>query len=154
MVKISLSEKLLNEIFEESQKAYPREACGVVVGDHSRKATQVFACRNLQDDLHAKDPERYPRTAETAYAMDPEGYKKAEEAALKTGQKIIGIYHSHPDHGVYFSDEDKAMAAPWGEPLFPDISYIVVAVDKGEVTKASDFIWDGKDFSEVNLYVT
>lgn len=155
MVKpISISPELLDQVFEDSVKSYPNEACGIVLGNADRVATTVIACKNQQNDLHKKDPTRYPRTAATAYAMDPMDFKKAEDLAKAKGEKIIAIFHSHPDHGVYFSAEDKEMAAPWGEPLFPEISYLVVAVDKGEVTKASDFVWDGKDFAEANLFTT
>lgn len=45
------------------------------------------------------------------------------------------------------------MAAPWGEPLFSNISYIVVSVYSGEVKNSSEFYWDSekKDFIEHHI---
>lgn len=156
MVMLQISDTLLNQIYTECRKQYPNEACGFVLGESGAKSTsvQVVPCKNIQNELHQKDPARYPRDAKTAYTIDPEEMKKIEEKYCRGGVtppvEIIAIFHSHPEHGVYFSDEDKGMAAPWGEPLFPGLSYLVVSVYGGEVKNASDFYWDGekKDFVE------
>ncbi len=44
------------------------------------------------------------------------------------GFRVSTIYHSHIDVGAYFSDTDKGQAAPQGEPLYPDATYLVVSV--------------------------
>ncbi|HBF12679.1 MAG TPA: hypothetical protein DDW49_04710 [Deltaproteobacteria bacterium] len=148
-----IDQKLLNGIYAQSEKCYPHEACGFVVGKvegKKRTAYKVVACTNIQNELHEKDPERYPRAAETAYCIDPAEMKKIEEQAKKEGMSLVSIFHSHPEHGVYFSAEDKAMACPWGEPLFPHLSYLVVSVYQMKVNNASEFYWSAekKDFVE------
>ena len=150
---LQISESLLEQIYTESRRTYPDEGCGFVVGkvsDGKRIAEAFISVKNIQEELHAKDPKRYPREAKTAYAIDPKDMERIENEAKKKNQKIICIFHSHPEHGVYFSAEDKGMAAPWGEPLFPDLSYIVVSVYSGEVKNSSEFYWDNatNDFSE------
>ncbi|MBX7148877.1 M67 family metallopeptidase [bacterium] len=149
---IKIEEKLLNEIYAEAEKTYPNEGCGFVLGtvDGGRNAVQFIAVENIQDKLHAQDPKRYPREAKTAYAIDPKAMEAIEKDAKAKGLSIISIFHSHPEHGVYFSDEDKGMAAPWGEPLFPHLSYLVVSVYSGKVKNSSEFLWstDKKDFVE------
>lgn len=148
-----IDQKLLEEIYAESRKTYPNEGCGFVVGkvsDGKRVAEEFIPVKNIQDELHAKDPQRYPREAKTAYAIDPKEMERIEKDAQEKSQKIICIFHSHPEHGVYFSAEDKGMAAPWGEPLFPELSYLVVSVYSGVVKNSSEFYWDNvtNDFSE------
>jgi proteasome lid subunit RPN8/RPN11 len=116
-------------------------------------AIGVFPVKNIQDELHAKDPVRYPREARTAYQMDPKEVRIVEHEAQISDFDIKLFYHSHPDHGVYFSDEDKAMACPWGEPSYPEVGHLVIGVEKGKAVAASEFFWNEakKDFEERKL---
>lgn len=147
-IMLEINQTLLSEIFVESERCYPDEACGFVVG--AAGAEKIIACKNIQNEVHANDRKRYPRDAKTAYTIDPKEMEEVQKNAKKSGNKILCIFHSHPEHGVYFSSEDKEMAAPWGEPLFPDLSYMVVSVYGGHVKNASEFYWDRekKDFLE------
>ncbi|MBI2339193.1 MAG: M67 family metallopeptidase [Deltaproteobacteria bacterium] len=149
---LQINKKLLDEIFAECKRAWPEEACGMVVGEVGSHlvATQVIPSRNLQNELHRSDPKRYPRDAKTAYVIDPKEIERIAQEARDRGEAIVSMFHSHPEHGVYFSKEDREMAAPWGEPLFPHMSYIVVSVIAKEVKGASEFYWDldKKDYVE------
>ena len=61
-------------------------------------------CRNIQDELHARIPQRHPRDARTAYFIDP---KDLLAIGRLRGARATGsptIYHSHVDAGAYFSD--------------------------------------------------
>ena len=79
---------------------------------------RLLACRNIQDELHAKDPERFPRTARTAYYI-------AHEDLLEIGRResegfeVQVIYHSHVDAGAYFSETDRRNAMIDGAPAYP-----------------------------------
>lgn len=150
--KIEISPAIQQQIFLEAIKQHPYEACGFVLGrvTSAREAMQFVPCRNIQNELHASQPERYPRTAETAYVIDAKDQAAVEKIAKEQNLQIIAIFHSHPEHGVYFSQEDKTNAAPWGEPLFPEMSYLVVSVYNKEVKGMSDFYWstDSEDFLE------
>src|SRR3990167_6602967 len=141
---LKIDPKLLDEIYAECKRVYPEEACGIVVGEVGSHlvATQVIACRNLQNELHQSDPKRYPRDAKTAYVIDPKEIERIVQEARDKGEAIVSMFHSHPEHDVYFSKEDRDMAAPWGEPLFPHMSYIVISVVGGEVKGESEFYWD------------
>src|SRR5215467_6951189 len=48
---------------------YPAECCGVVMEKNGERL--LLPCRNIQDELHAKDPQRHPRDSRTAYYIDP-----------------------------------------------------------------------------------
>lgn len=142
-------------MYAEAEKQYPHEACGFIIGNaqNERRAVEFIPTQNLQNELHAKDPVRYPRDAKTAYSIDPREMDAVVGKAKELGMELVAIFHSHPEHGVYFSEEDKGMAAPWGEPLFPQLSYIVVSVYGGAVKNASEFLWETgkKDFVEVKI---
>jgi proteasome lid subunit RPN8/RPN11 len=151
-----ISQDLLQSLFNEAVRRHPHEACGFVLGTvgGARLAKEFVACKNIQNDLHAQDPKTYPRTAETAYVIDPKEQAAVEKRVQEAGLTLIAVFHSHPEHDVYFSPEDRANAAPWGEPLFPHLSYIVASVYGKAVKGASDFCWDAEsgDFVEFKLY--
>ena len=78
-------------------------------------------------------------------------FHRLSEAADARKARLSCIFHSHCDVGAYFSSEDRAMAAPEGRPLLPDVSYLVVAVDRGRATHTVLFKWSDGDFVEVPL---
>ena len=63
------------------------------------------------------------------------------------------MYHSHPDHDAYFSDEDLAQAAPDGEPSYPEAVQIVVSIYDGEVRDVKAFAWsaDSSTYEDCTL---
>lgn len=149
-----LSDYVIQQICLHAEREYPREACGVILGPLEKEnAIGVFPIQNIQDELHEKDPEKYQRTATTAYYMNPQQLRIVEREAKDKKFEMKVIYHSHPDHAVYFSDEDKLMAAPWGEPNNPNMTWVVISVEKGRAKAASEFIWDAekKDYIEHKL---
>jgi len=104
-------------------------------------------CRNIQDELHARDPARHPRDSRTAYFIDPKdllaiGRREAQ------GYGVAIIYHSHIDAGAYFSPTDKNNALIDGEPAYPDAVYVVLSVMAGKAVDQGAFVWDprARDF--------
>jgi proteasome lid subunit RPN8/RPN11 len=134
---------------------YPAECCGVVLARGASPNERLFLpCRNVQDDLHRKDPERHPRDARTAYYIDPRdlltiGRREAE------GYRVATIYHSHIDTGAYFSETDKRNALVDGEPAYPDAVYVVISVMSGRANGANAFAWDAarRDFLPLEFTV-
>jgi proteasome lid subunit RPN8/RPN11 len=128
----------LRRIVELSRASYPDEACGLLVGRSWEEAALV-ELENLQDRYHARDPDRFPRTARTAYAMHP---LKLNDA-VEQGGGLLCIWHSHCDVGAYFSDEDVRVALGGGEgPLWPGTDYLVVSCRADGVDDLRLFRWD------------
>lgn len=130
----------MDEVRRHSEEAYPNECCGVIVS-LADASVRVMRIRNIQNEMHAKDPVAYPRTASTAYAGHPTDLRIALEAADEPGCSLFAFYHSHPDHDAYFSAEDTAQATPFGEPSYPDALQIVVAVHSKKAGKIKAFAW-------------
>ena len=135
----------------QAEAEYPSESCGVVLVRQGVPGERLLVpCRNVQNELHAKDPSRHPRDARTAYHMDPQDLLRI--ARLEgDGYRVRTIYHSHIDAGAYFSETDKQDALVRGEPLYPEAAYVVLAVVEGRVAAAAAFAWnpDKKDFLPV-----
>jgi adenylyltransferase/sulfurtransferase len=148
---LSLSAGAWNEISRHAEDEYPEECCGVIFSNGSSDRVQRLT--NHQNQLHALDPQTYPRTAAIAYAMDPRELEAAIDEAQRNGAKLIAFYHSHPDADAYFSAEDKAFAIPFGEPTFPNTLQIVVSVYNRTVKVIRAFAWseDRQDFIETPL---
>jgi [CysO sulfur-carrier protein]-S-L-cysteine hydrolase len=138
----------LGPVFRHLEAAYPNEGCGVLIRNEGSGQWRIRTMRNAYDDYRARDPGRYPRTSRTAYVFDSREQLHVWEEAEAAGERIACIFHSHTDVGAYFSKEDQAMAAPNGEPLWPGVSYLVVAVDAGRASAASLFSWDGSGFRQ------
>ena len=132
---------------------YPAECCGVLLARGTPGSERLLMpCRNIQNELHAKDPVRHPRDARTAYFIDPRdlltiGRREGE------GYRVATIYHSHIDTGAYFSATDRQNALINGEPAYPDAVYVVLSVVERRFVDASAFVWDpsARDFASTEL---
>lgn len=120
-----------------AEQGYPLETCGLVLrrGDGTLYA-QV--CPNVQDRYHGVDPAAFPRTSRNAFRLDERSILNAEAA----GETLVALWHSHTDAGAYFSAEDVHGAAPDGQPLYSDATYLVVSVRNGSLCDAALFCWD------------
>ena len=144
----------LDEIVAHAVSHYPDEACGMLIGEKKQNSvTEFIPCRNIYNEMHERYPETYPRTAKTAYLIDAKEQQKIFNEAQKNGQEVKVIYHSHTDHDAYFSEEDRLVAAPWGEPNYPGIAYLVVSIWNGKLKEMNLFSWNeaAKDFMEHKL---
>jgi proteasome lid subunit RPN8/RPN11 len=152
-MELRLSRPALEEIERHAAEAYPEECCGIVVSESGRDSVRRIT--NVQNRLHERDPATFPRDARTAYNMDPKEREAVEEEVEKLGRPIRCFYHSHPDHGAYFSAEDRAAATPFGEPSYPRAYHLVIAVTGGKVTDRLAVGWDAAraDFVPVSLTV-
>jgi len=148
-----LSRTVVDDMREHAVATYPEECCGFVVERDG--VLSVVRITNIQNQMHAQHPEEFPRTAAMAYTMGP------EELPIRLGHDrgvltIHAIYHSHPQHAAYFSDEDKRAATPLGDPSYPDAAHVVLSVIDGRVRDVKAFRWDpaARDFLAVALEVS
>ena len=145
-----LSPEEWTRVRAQAEAEYPAECCGVLLTREGTEPQRLLVpCRNVQNELHAKDPQRHPRDARTAYFIDPKdllaiGRREGE------GYKVDVIYHSHIDAGAYFSATDKQNALMDGVPFYPAATYVVVSVMGGKVADQRAFVWRraAQDFVE------
>lgn len=142
----------LREVRDHAVSEYPSESCGVILVRRGER--RLIRCRNLQDDLHRRDPERYPRDARTAYYIDPADLLKIGRLE-GDGFGVAVIYHSHIDAGAYFSETDRKQALVGGEPAYPEATYVVTSVVGGRPDAIAAFRWEAsaQDFVTVELGV-
>ncbi|HEX8823576.1 MAG TPA: M67 family metallopeptidase [Archangium sp.] len=136
----------LSEVIRHLETCYPREGCGVLLRAGEEGPWRVRPLRNVQDDLHASDPVRFPRTSRTAYAFDPREWLGVLTEAEAQGEQVACVFHSHVDTDACFSDEDRRQAAPEGQILIPGAAYLVMAIHSGCVSEGRIFRWACGEF--------
>jgi proteasome lid subunit RPN8/RPN11 len=151
---IEVESSVMDEMRRHAVEGFPEEVCGVVFVSPGGQV--VRRLKNVQNELHARDPEQYPRSAATAYHMDSRELFEIERQGRQPGWSIMSFYHSHPQHDAYFSPTDRAQAT-YSDPLdgtrgpmYAGASWIVVSVYDRVVRDAKAYVWDesAQDFVE------
>ena len=152
-MELQLQRETVAEIDRHALETYPNECCGAVLAGDSDQSVRRIT--NIQDRLHREDPLKHPRDARIAYFMDPKELLAVLRESEAERKPIRAFYHSHPEHGAYFSEEDKARAMAWDEPAYPDACYLVVSVVGGAIRERLAVAWDAvrKDFAEIALMI-
>jgi proteasome lid subunit RPN8/RPN11 len=110
-----------------ARATYPNECCGAMLGSIEGDEKTVRAAAAL-DNAFAGEQARY-------YQLRSEDLLAADKAARERGMSLIGIYHSHPDCGAYFSETDLKNSCPW-------YSFVVLSIQKGEFDHANSWLPD------------
>lgn len=116
-----ISNKIIEELYLHAEAEYPFECCGYI----KKNGNVIRAINALSIDEAKAMNYRYP---EEGYLFD-ENSALEMNASFKTDNPCLYIYHSHPNVGAYFSDEDKNKALISGLPIYP-VDYIVIDVQK------------------------
>lgn len=122
MPTLHLAPSLLDDLHAHCERAYPAEACGLLLGrlvPREGKGPKLVVER-LRQAANLKGA-----AAGKRFELDPEDFAAADGEARDAGLEIVGVYHSHPDHPAEPSPADLRDAQPgW--------SYVIVAVSRGE----------------------
>ena len=135
MGMLRLENHCLEMLYAEARKHYPAECCGLLGGIRDDQVWHVQAVLPLRNVVSAGVHE--------SYQIDPQERHEKEAALRAKGLELMGFYHSHPDHGVYFSQRDLEHSEEYqfGEPwLKPVYAYVVVSVQGGVVKDYGAFI--------------
>lgn len=151
---VAIPESVLTIVEQAGRAAYARneEACGYLegpVGD-ALAIDRAVELENLANKYHQADPEGHPRTGHDYFKINALKFERAIREGIEGGRPVKVFFHSHLDCGAYFSEEDAASMTMGGtgDPSF-ELSYLVTAVDKGEVTAHRLFIWNAASKSFV-----
>jgi proteasome lid subunit RPN8/RPN11 len=143
--------KTVDAVYRQAVAEYPAECCGIVTGDGAIQ--RVHPLVNIQERLHAEDPEAHPRDSRNAYAVDRNEVERIISEAERRGEAVLSFYHSHIDCDAYFSQMDKEVQTVFGEPEFPKAVHVVVSVREGKIHEMKGYLWDGAIQDFVNVEV-
>lgn len=97
-MKLTVTRQALAAMQAAQSAAFPREACGLLLGEHG-DVTDFVLARNVHPE------------PETHFEIDPKVLIDAHRAARQGGKQVIGYFHSHPTGEPRPSPTDRAMAA-------------------------------------------
>ena len=87
----SLTPEALAEMYAHARRDYPNECCGIVFGPQGRgHAGRAVACVNIQNELHAEDPEH--ARARRPHRLQP-GRRRPVQAAEEPARRRAGEDH-------------------------------------------------------------
>jgi proteasome lid subunit RPN8/RPN11 len=113
------------EMVAHARSSYPYECCGAMLGsaENGHKVVKIA----IPMENVAQGPKR------TRYELRPKDLLQADQEARRRNMDLVGVYHSHPDCGAYFSETDLKNSCPW-------YSFVVLSVQKGEFHHAHSWL--------------
>ncbi len=117
MIMLYLKTIIKKNLIADAINTFPDECCGFLIGTDDEKD------RSIEEIIivdNAKDGDKRRR-----FEISPKDYMKAERYADDKNLKLIGIYHSHPNHPSIPSEHDRIQAQPY-------FSYVIIAVRENE----------------------
>lgn len=125
--RVLLHQAAYQTMEREGIEHYPNECCGILLGT-GESIRQAYPVRNLEEERQ-----------NDRFVLDPKGYLSAEEEALRANLRIVGFYHTHPDHPAYPSATDRLYA-------WEDYWYIILGIRQKRVQECNLFQLDGEEF--------
>ncbi|HUJ23919.1 MAG TPA: M67 family metallopeptidase [Bryobacteraceae bacterium] len=122
---IEIEQQPWREMVEHARSTYPNECCGAMLGSLDDCRKRVVVAMPLENASAGSQRERYE--------LRPQDLLNADREARRRNLDLIGIYHSHPDCGAYFSATDLKNSCPW-------YSFVVLSIQKGEFDHANSWL--------------
>lgn len=125
MITLSLSQ--IKAIEAHGVEAFPHECCGVILGEivgHTKVVQELRRLDNVHDEGH-----------ERRYLVSPDQMFQLLREERATGVKVLGFYHSHPNHPAIPSGYDRDWASPW-------YTYIIVSILDGTPDNLTAWVLD------------
>jgi len=111
-------------VADAGREGYPYEICGVMIGTFDGEVAQVSRVAALPNS--AAEPERRRR-----FTIDPLLIVRLDRELRGTAERLVGFYHSHPDHPAAPSATDMEYFRLW-----PETVWLIVPVAHGQPGQA------------------
>ena len=105
---IILAKDIAEEMVQHAREEYPRECCGMLAGKDTT-ITKLFKIKNIAQRMDE-------------YELDPLEQVNAFEKIDSLPLKLLGVYHSHPNHPCYPSGLDINQA------FYPDTLSLIISL--------------------------
>ena len=108
----------LKRLADLCEKAYPREACGLIVGSQEGQGT--WYVERIEPSANLAEQPEHRFEIDTVLRL-------ALQRGLRAGARsVVGVYHSHPDGSAQPSKTDLEQA--WEQ----DLVWVICAVAAGQ----------------------
>jgi proteasome lid subunit RPN8/RPN11 len=131
---ITLATHLLKAMIEHAQDEFPNECCGVLIGRFG-----VFE-RVVPITSTSPSPD--------SYFMSPEEQIEIFTELWKSGESLLGIYHSHPEGPSFPSSMDIRLA------FHPDAVYLIVSLKNKKHPEVRAFRIEKQEVTQITINET
>jgi proteasome lid subunit RPN8/RPN11 len=142
---IRVPQHLLDAITAAAEAAYPDECCGLLVGRDAGGGIEVTAVEPSPNEASGSRRDNFEVSPQLRFNV----MRRLDKANAAGGppERIVGHYHSHPDHPAAPSARDLEMA------FEPEFVWLIVGVEKGRATSATAHLLDetAGRFREIRL---
>jgi proteasome lid subunit RPN8/RPN11 len=132
LARLIIPSALMEKMVAHCRAAYPNETCGILAGKEGT-IEKIYEMTNIEP-------------SPVSYLMDPKEQFLAMKEMRTEGNRMIAIYHSHPQSPAYPSSKDVSLA------FYPDAVYVIVSLidrNKPEIRAFEIKEWN---VSEVTVY--
>lgn len=127
---IRIPPRFFRQITLAAEAAYPEECCGLLAG-RDQRGGGVIVTRAVAGGNVATGPSE-------RFEVDPKVRFDLMREIDGGPERIIGHYHSHPDHPASPSERDLDMA------FEPELLWLIIAVENGVAAGVHAWRLDGK----------
>ena len=112
ITKLAITKSQLRAIETAAEATYPEEACGLLVGEGAAevRVTSLHPSDNLADEPGRR------------FEVDPALSLKLHKSLRHSDQRLVGVFHSHPEGPAKPSAHDLSRA--WQ----PELAWLLTAV--------------------------
>jgi proteasome lid subunit RPN8/RPN11 len=108
MYRLVIPQVLLDKMVAHCRASYPNETCGILAGKGGI-AEKIYEMTNVEP-------------SPVSYFMDPKEQFLAMQEMRNEGNRMIAIYHSHPQSPAFPSGKDVSLA------FYSDVVYVIVGL--------------------------
>ena len=131
MAAVKIPHQSMKIMINQALNELPHECCGLLLGKNE-KITRTIPMKNS-------------KPSPDSYIMDPLQQVDVFTEMEKRGERLIGIYHSHPKGPYTPSNADLEMA------FHQEAIYIIISLEDRNTPELSAFILKKGSFKEVEL---
>ncbi len=127
---------VFNSIRDATRMASPQECCGLLVG--RREGREIVLSAVHPSTNLAQEPER-------SFEIDPAIRLRLQRELRGSGQKVVGLYHSHPGGATWPSHRDREAIFEHG------LVWIIAAPRDGDLIDLSTWLAEKNGFREMRI---
>jgi len=131
MPELIIPKDLLEKILDHCRTAFPNEACGILSGKGGQ-VSRVYAMANIEP-------------SPVSYFMDPAEQLSVQKEMRDRGERMMAIFHSHPQSPAYPSAKDIKLA------FYDDAVYMIVGLSGSGAGEIRAFTIIEGDVSEMAI---
>jgi len=147
---IFMTDTQLAEVSGFAEAAYPLECCGLLAGsDHSGTEAETETGPDVRVTRVVPSDNLTQSDARDSFEVDPKVRFELMRALENSDERIIGHYHSHPDHPAEPSETDLSMVYE------PEFYWLIASVSDHKTGEIRAFLPtpDASAFSPVSIQI-